>query len=355
MPTQTCTRCSLMKANLLTTIATRIEKSWYQDKWWNIWLLPLSAVFFVLSHLRRLWLIHIKTIAPQAKIPVIVIGNINVGGTGKTPLACFLVDALAKKGLKVGIVSRGYGSSAPYYPYLLEQNEDAVIVGDEPKLLRDRLNCPVVIGSDRSAAIKLISQQNIDLILSDDGLQHYKMHRDYEIVVLDQSRQLGSGWLLPAGPLREGAWRLKQVDAVIYNGSGILTDSALDHSASMQIVPTAWVNAKTQERKALSYFAHKRVHAVVGIGNPQRFFTTLDALEVDCDKHIFSDHHAFVASDLNVFNCSSEQLIMTEKDWVKCAGFATESMWYLEVSAQLDTQFEQKLLNDLVVLSLSAR
>jgi tetraacyldisaccharide 4'-kinase len=339
-----------MKASLTAKIAARIEKSWYQDKRWNIWLLPLSAFFFVISHLRRLWLKYIETAKKQSTVPLVVIGNINVGGTGKTPLVCFLVDALAKKDIRVGIISRGYGSVAPYYPYLLAKNEAAVIVGDEPKLLCDRLNCPVVIGPDRNASIRLLSQQKVDLILSDDGLQHYKMARDYEIVVLDQLRKLGNGWLLPAGPLREGPWRLKHVDAVIYNGA-----DALANDDSMQIVPTAWVNAKTQERKGLNYFANKNVHAVVGIGNPQRFFTTLDELGVGFKKHIFPDHHAFTAVDLNVLDDSSEQLVMTEKDWVKCVNFATESMWYLEVSAQLSAQIEKKLLSDLVELSINAR
>jgi tetraacyldisaccharide 4'-kinase len=346
---QTCIQCNLMKHSVLAIVAARIEKSWYEDKWWNTWLLPLSALFFVLSHIRRLWLKHALTPVKFSKLPIVVIGNINVGGTGKTPLACFLVDALAKKGVRVGIVSRGYGSAAPYYPYALERNEEAAIVGDEPKLLRDRLNCPVVIGPDRNAAIKLLSQYNIDLILSDDGLQHYKMHRDYEIVVLDQSRKLGSGWLLPAGPLREGAWRLEQVDAVIYNGS-----SAIAGDASMKIAPSVWVNAKTLERKELGFFFNKNVHAVAGIGNPQRFFSTLDDLNVNYQKHVFSDHHAFIASDLNVLEDSSEHLVMTEKDWVKCVSFATESMWYLEVNAQLDSQFEKELLNDLVELSNTA-
>jgi tetraacyldisaccharide 4'-kinase len=344
-----------MKTNLFAIIAARIEKSWYQDKWWNFWLLPLSAVFFAISHLRRVGLRSLQTTKKPVGFPLVVIGNINVGGTGKTPLVCFLVDALAKKDVKVGIISRGYGSAAPYYPYALEKNEDAILVGDEPKLLRDRLDCPVVIGADRNAAIKLVSQQNIDLILSDDGLQHYKMHRDYEIIVLDQIRKLGNGWLLPAGPLREGAWRLEKVDAVIYNGSSSLVDSTLLGKGAMHIVPSAWVNAKTQQRKELGYFINKTVHAVVGIGNPQRFFTTLDTLDVNYKKHVFADHHAFIAADLDVLDDFAEHLVMTEKDWVKCEKFATESMWYLEVSAQLDSQFEKKLLNDLVILSVSAK
>jgi tetraacyldisaccharide 4'-kinase len=198
-----------------------------------------------------------------------------------------------------------------------------------------------VIGPDRNAAIRLLSEQEVDLILSDDGLQHYKMARDYEIVVLDHSRQLGNGWLLPAGPLREGAWRLSQVDAIIYNGVS---------DAGMRIVPTAWVNAKTRDRKPLGYFAGERVHAVAGIGNPQRFFSTLDTLNVNYETHIFADHYSFIAEDLEFEGEYSAQVIMTEKDWVKCAEFATESMWYLEVSAQLSAPLETQLLNDLVAL-----
>lgn len=331
---------------MIKAIAERIEKSWYESKWWNVWLLPLSLLFFVISHSRRLWLTHVNKAVKNNDIPVVVIGNINVGGTGKTPLTCELVNQLNKAGIQVGIISRGYGSNAPYYPYALNKNESATIVGDEPKLLRDRLDCPVVIGPDRNAAIELLSQQNIDLILTDDGLQHYKMARDYEIVVLDAKRQLGNQWLLPAGPLREGGWRLKTVDAVILNG----TDDSANTCDHMNIVPTAWVNAKTGERKDLGFFSGKKVHAVVGIGNPQRFFTTLDSLSVEYKQHIFADHHAFTAADLNIVDDYSQHLVMTEKDWVKCAAFADENMWYLEVNAQLSAELNTKLKQDLTAL-----
>jgi tetraacyldisaccharide 4'-kinase len=331
-----------------TKLGNRIEKSWYESKWWNFWLLPLSLLFFVISHTRRLWLTYIKKAVKNNAIPVVVIGNINVGGTGKTPLTCELVNQLNKAGIKVGIISRGYGSNAPYYPYSLNKNEPASIVGDEPKLLRDRLNCPVVIGPDRNAAIQLLSQQNIDLILSDDGLQHYKMARDYEIVVLDAKRQLGNEWLLPAGPLREGGWRLKTVDAVILNTS---ISNSREQKNCMSIVPTAWVNAKTGERKSLAFFSGKKIHAVVGIGNPQRFFSTLNSLSVEYKQHIFADHHAFIETDLNVVDEYSQQLVMTEKDWVKCAAFADENMWYLEVNAQLSIELKAQLMQDLTALA----
>lgn len=335
----------------LTILGARIEKSWYEAKWWNAWLLPLSLLFFLISHARRLWLTRLVKANKNNDVPVVVIGNINVGGTGKTPLTCELVKQLNQAGIKVGIISRGYGSNAPYYPYSLDKNESAKIVGDEPKLLRDRLDCPVVIGPDRNAAIQLLSQQNVDLILSDDGLQHYKMARDYEIVVLDAKRQLGNGWLLPAGPLREGQWRLNSVDAIILNGA---TDSG-DEQKQMSIVPNAWVNAKTGVRKSLDYFAGKKLHAVVGIGNPQRFFSTLDFLSVEYKEHVFPDHHAFTADDFKQLDEYSSHIVMTEKDWVKCSVFAEENMWYLEVNAQLNSVLEKKLINDLMALVQSVR
>lgn len=335
---------------MLERLTARIEKSWYDAKWWNVWLLPFSALFYVLSHARRLWLTHGVKAIKNNHIPVVVIGNINVGGTGKTPLTCQLVKRLNDNGIRVGIISRGYGSKAPHYPYLLAKNEPASIVGDEPKLLRDRLDCPVVIGPDRNAAIELLSQQGIDLILSDDGLQHYKMARDYEIVVLDAKRQLGNRWLLPAGPLREGAWRLKTVDAVILNGVTDIESTQESEGQGMAIMPSAWVNAKTGERKLLDFFAGKALHAVVGIGNPQRFFTTLDSLAVKYKEHIFADHHAFTQTDLDIANAYSQCIVMTEKDWVKCAAFANENMWYLEVDAQLTAALENTLMNDLTAL-----
>lgn len=329
--------------SLMSRLSARIESSWYQNKWRNFWLLPLSGLFFLLSHGRRLWLTKVRPAKKNNKIPVVIIGNINVGGTGKTPLSCRLVECLQGQGISVGIISRGYGSQIKNYPYLLQPGDAAKLVGDEPKLLRDRLGCPVVIGPDRNAAINLLSQQNVDIILSDDGLQHYQMARDYEIVVLDASRQLGSGWLLPAGPLREGAWRLGMVDATIYNGS-------MADACGMEIVPSSWVNAKTGERKELSFFAGRSVQAVAGIGNPQRFFSTLDDLNVKHQDHIFADHYDFNSDDLQLLDHFSDQLVMTEKDWVKCSPFAEDNMWYLEIDASLNAKLEDKLINDLSCL-----
>ena len=181
------------------------------------------------------------------------------------------------------------------------------------------------------------------------------MARDYEIVVLDAKRQLGNNWLLPAGPLREGAWRLDTVDAVILNGVTKIASAKENEEQGMAIVPSSWVNAKTGERKLLDFFAGKELHAVVGIGNPQRFFATLDSLSVKYQEHIFADHHAFTQTDLDIANEYSQCIVMTEKDWVKCAAFANENMWYLEVDAQLSAALENTLMNDLTALVCSSK
>ena len=327
---------------MLAALAERIEKSWYQQRWFNIWLLPLSALFFIISHLRRIILTIIMPPKAVSDIPVVVIGNIVVGGTGKTPLTCTLVELLAEQGVKVAIISRGYGSKAPHYPFLVTGRESADISGDEPKLLAQRLGCPVVIGSDRNSSIVLLSEQlDVDLILCDDGLQNYAMHRDYEFVVIDAKRQLGNGWLLPAGPLREGQWRLKTVDHVLINGD----------SNSMVIEPECWVNAKSGVEQPLDYFSDKDdLNAVCGIGNPQRFWDTLVSLGVKADQKSFADHHVFSAEDL-----PQGTVLMTEKDWVKCIDFATEKHWYLKVKAKLQDDLQQKIMTELVSLSSSAK
>jgi len=327
---------------MLAVLAERIEKSWYQQPWFNIWLLPLSLLFFIISHLRRIILTRVNPAKPVSDIPVVVIGNIAVGGTGKTPLTCTLVDLLAQQGVKVGIISRGYGSKAPHYPFLVTGRESADISGDEPKLLAQRLGCPVVIGSDRNRSILMLSQHHdVDLILCDDGLQNYAMHRDYEFVVIDAKRQLGNGWLLPAGPLREGAWRLKTVDQLLINGD----------SNSMLIEAECWVNAKTGVEQPLDYFSEvSELKAVCGIGNPQRFWDTLEALQVTADCKNFADHHAFSADDL-----PQGTVLMTEKDWVKCIDFATQEHWYLKVRAKLQKELQQKIVNELVVLASSRK
>lgn len=327
---------------MLTWLARRVELSWYQQRWFNVWLLPVTALFFILSHARRLVLTKVFPAQPVSETPVVVIGNIAVGGTGKTPLTCTLVELLQQQGVQVGIISRGYGSKAPHYPFLVTGKEPADISGDEPKLLAQRLGCPVVIGSDRNQSIALLAEQfPVDIILCDDGLQNYAMHRDFEFIVIDAKRQLGNGWLLPAGPLREGCWRLKTVDQVLTNGD----------SNSMLIEPECWVNAKTGVEQPLSYFSgEEELNAVCGIGNPQRFWDTLAGLNVNAQQISFPDHHSFSIDDL-----PPGTVLMTEKDWVKCIDFATQEHWYLKVKTKLQDDLQSKIIGGLLSLTDSVK
>lgn len=315
----------------MNAFARFIESGWYGSGWKTFWLLPLSLVFWLLSSCRRIWLK--RNSAPVSEVPVIVIGNIAVGGTGKTPLACTLVKELRERGLMPGIISRGYLSNAPEYPYQVKPSDDASVAGDEPLLLSKRTGCPVVIGSDRNEAIRLLTRNNrVDVILSDDGLQNYAMHRDYELIVVDKTRMFGNGWLLPAGPLREGEWRTRTVNQVLVNGD----------DASMTISPESWVNAATGERRDLHEFSGKAVTAVAGIGNPERFFSTLKTLKVVADNISFPDHHTFTADDIDY----PGTVVMTEKDWVKCRAFAGPDCWYLEVGAMLAEDVKRKIIDD---------
>lgn len=312
-----------------------IESGWYERRWKTVWLLPLSVVFWVVSSLRRQWLGFCER--PAYPVPVVIIGNISVGGTGKTPLACTLIEELKEQGLRPGIISRGYLSRAPEYPYLVTSEDNACIAGDEPLLLAGRTGCPVVIGPDRNASVQMMTEQcDVDVILSDDGLQNYHLHRDYELIVVDSRRMFGNKWLLPAGPLREGVWRLDQADKTIVNGD----------PSSMMIQPLSWVNALSGERRGLQYFSGKKVTAVAGIGNPERFFSTLRDLGVTVNAVSFPDHHEFTEKDL-VYDGT---VVMTEKDWVKCKSFAGPDHWYLEVGALLADDVRKALIRDICQL-----
>jgi len=357
---------------MLKWLANKIENSWYSEPYKNLWLwpllLPLAILFFAISHTRRIFLTKVNKAQPHS-VPVVVVGNIAIGGTGKTPLTSYLLDELNKQHLNVGVISRGYGGklseqdqqSGLSYPLLVTDDISVEQSGDEPKLLQQRHGCMVVVGSNRVESVAYIIEQAenqgkpLDLILCDDGLQHYQLARDYEIVLLDATRTLssnkssdkvglGNGFLMPLGPLREGQWRLSTVDFVLYNG--LETDDLKRNGMSIQ--PISWVNAKTGEEQPLDYFAHQQVHAVAGIGNPQRFYNTLAGLDVTCDQHSFEDHYQFTQQDLNFDD--TKPVVMTEKDWVKCASFAQDHHWYLKISAQLANDTEQQLLKDLIAL-----
>ena len=265
----------------------------------------------------------------QPPVPLIVVGNITVGGTGKTPLILWMIEHCQRAGLRVGVVSRGYGATPPQMPWRVEAQQTAAVAGDEPLLIVQRTGVPLMIDPDRSRAVQaLLATEPLDLILSDDGMQHYRLARDLELVLIDAARGLGNRRCLSAGPLREPVERLQSVDAVLFNGA--LADA--DEGFAFRLQPTALVNLLTGERRGLEYFpAGQALHAVAGIGNPQRFFTTLETLHWQPVSHAFADHAQYSAAALNF--TPSLPLVMTEKDAVKCRAFAAADWWYLAVDA----------------------
>lgn len=298
-------------------------------------LLPVSAAFALLSGARR-GLFRSRVLRRvKLTVPVIVVGNITTGGSGKTPLVLWLADELLKRGRKPGIISRGYGGRVRG-PSAVEPGADAAEVGDEPLLLARRSRCPVWIGRDRVAAARalLAAHSECDVLLLDDGLQHYRLERDVEIAVLDE-RGVGNGWLLPAGPLREPVSRLTEVDVLVGNGPLQPKLAALAPACfRMTLIGSRFHDiAHPAEVRGPQAFFGPPVHAVAGIGDPKRFFDHLRALGLKIIEHPFPDHHAFRPGDLR-FGAGGP-ILMTEKDGVKCAGFAPPNTWVLPVQAQL--------------------
>lgn len=270
---------------------------------------------------------------------MIVVGNITVGGTGKTPLVIGLVQFLRANGWNPGIVSRGYGGTTIDQPQWVDKNSEPDQVGDEPVLMATRTECPIAVGANRVAAANMIlDQSDCNLIVSDDGLQHYALHRDIEISVIDSQRRYGNGYCLPVGPLREPLSRLESVDLVVCNGG------KRAGACSMLLRGDVALNLLDPNRKmSLNQFRSTDCHAVAGIGNPQRFFEHLRSFGLRCNEHRFPDHYEFDITDLQF--TESSPVLMTEKDAVKCRSFAQENYWYVPVDAQLDDQFFEKLTN----------
>ncbi|MDO9013018.1 MAG: tetraacyldisaccharide 4'-kinase [Gallionella sp.] len=315
-----------------------LEAYWYRNSPLHLILLPASWLFGALAALRRaLYRMHILS-SYQLPVPVIVIGNISVGGTGKTPLTLALAQQLVKHGHHPVIVSRGYGGHSQQQAVSL--NSSAQQVGDEPLLMARRALCPVWVGRDRVATARLALQAHpqCDVVLCDDGLQHYRLQRDMEIAVIDGVRRVGNGHLLPAGPLREPLSRLKTVDAVVVNGGH--ADSG-EHA--MQLSGAVFHNLLDPGKLARAGDFHGlRLHAVAGIGHPQRFFNHLKSLGLTVSTHAFPDHHPYSAEDLLFNDCDA--LLLTEKDAVKCAAYADEKFWVLRVDAQIDPALITHLL-----------
>ncbi|CAA0091734.1 Tetraacyldisaccharide 4'-kinase [BD1-7 clade bacterium] len=319
---------------------TWVEKLWYGRPLWapllHPILLPLSQLFGRIAANRRRKLEAKQT---RLSVPVIVVGNISVGGTGKTPFTIALVSRLQEQGIRVGVISRGYGGKAEY-PYTLTATSTAEQSGDEPLMIFRRCGCPVVIDPDRvNAAQTLIDQHKVQIIISDDGLQHYRLPRDIEIAVVDGERGLGNGRCLPAGPLRESPKRLDDVDYVIINGEN-QHHIATANGHELNLAPGALIPIGTTP-KAPAPMA-QTVDAIAAIGNPQRFFNTLQTAGFDVEPHPFPDHYHYQLDDL--FLNTKRPVLMTEKDAVKCAEFSElDHHWYLPVNAELSDDFWQRL------------
>jgi len=313
--------------------------AWYQEMYISTWFVPLSLLYVDVIKFRR-FLYRLGVLkSTRLPVPVIIVGNITVGGTGKTPLVIWLVELLQQQGYKPGVITRGYGGTANKVPQEVSADSDAAMVGDEAVLLARRCACPVTVGVNRVAAARhLLARHACDVIISDDGLQHYALQRDIEIAVIDGQRRFGNGYCLPAGPLREPAERLRQVDLVVANGATEL----LDGEYGMQCQGDELVNLATGERQPLTGFNNVACHAVAAIGNPARFFALLKAAGVECTAHAFPDHHAFTAADLQFKD--DKPVLMTEKDAVKCLGFAQTNYWYLPIRAVLPEAFSQQIL-----------
>jgi len=311
-------------------------------------LTPAAILFGAVTALRRRcyragWLAVV-----ELPVPVLVVGNIGVGGTGKTPLVAGLARDLAARGWHPGVVSRGYGRDPGAEPLLVSPDADAERVGDEPLLLARR-GIPVAVGRDRVAAARALvaAHPQCDVVIADDGLQHYRLGRAAEVVVVDAARGFGNGWLLPAGPLREPRSRLAGVTAVVWNGPVQDTGAAPARDGfRMVLEPGAWRRVDGQEGELpAGAFAGRRAHAVAGIGNPARFFAQLREHGVDPIEHPFPDHHRFTAGDIAFGD--ELPVLMTEKDAVKCGRFADRRCWYLPVEARLPpslvARIEEKL------------
>lgn len=320
----------------------RFNRIWYEGESPALALRLLSLLFRGASALRRgLYRIGILR-STNVGVPVIVVGNLTAGGAGKTPLVLSLVRELGQRGFRCGIVSRGYGGKAGRTPLAVTAETSPRLAGDEPVLLARRAEVPVYVHLRRaSAALALREAHPVDVILCDDGLQHYALARDIEIAVIDGERGLGNGRLLPAGPLREPPGRLDRVNHIVMNGE-LLSHAApsvppviRERASVMRIEPVALVNLRDGRRVPPAAFADRRCAAIAGIGNPQRFFSTLAELGYVATCRAFPDHHAFSAADFEF--AAGVPVLMTEKDAVKCRAFALPDWWYLEIGATLET------------------
>lgn len=320
-----------------------LEKYWYRVSLLHLLLWPVSVLFGILTTFRHFLYFTGILRSIKLSVPVIIVGNISVGGTGKTPFTLWLAQQLIDAGWHPAIISRGYTKAKQAKlktPHAVVLGDSPDLVGDEPLLMAQRNLCPVWIGRDRPAVAQALLQAHpeCDVILSDDGLQHYRLERDVEIVVIDGNRRFGNNLLLPAGPLREPVTRLFLANFLVTNGGEPKADEYAMQLAGAQFYnllnPATVINAAD--------LAHQRLHAIAGIGHPERFFNQLKQLGLNPQTHAYPDHHQYTAADITFED--AEAVLMTEKDAVKCAAFATEQCWVLRVDAQIDPALAQDII-----------
>ena len=311
---------------------------WYGRSAYSVALIPLAWLYRSIVAIRRWCFARGLLRSGRAPVPVIVIGNISVGGTGKTPTCIWLAKRLAERGLRPGIVSRGYRGRVGHSPLPVLAHSDPAVVGDEPVLIAERTGCPVVVHPDRLAAAGLLAEQGVDVIIADDGLQHYRLQRDFEIAVVDATRGFGNGRLLPAGPLREPLGRLTEVDRLMVNAAG----REWTPGAILGEVPVSRFSLEAKravalhgtETRDLTGFAGETVHAVAAIGNPQRFFDMLASVGAEVVAHPHADHARLRVDDLQFGD--GRAVLITEKDAVKCRHLDVDNVWYVPVDAVFD-------------------
>lgn len=322
-------------------------KCWYKDdSWCEIFLKPFSWIYCLLILLRR-GAYHLGLFnTHRFDVPVVVVGNLTVGGNGKTPLVAAIAEYLSKQGLRPGLVARGYGGQSKYWPQAVTEESSACMVGDEPVLLVQKTKLPMVVGPDRVAAIKhLLSQYPVDVVISDDGLQHYKMHRDIEVLAIDSKRRFGNGSLLPAGPLREPVGRAKKVDYILVKTMSEKESVNLgEYKFQIEVgQPYSLLLGQLNKDSSLLNMS-KKIHGVAAIAHPEQFFDTLTQLGFEVIPHAFPDHHHFTEQDIQFDD--TLPVVMTEKGAVKCQQIVTNRHWALPILAKIDPTFLQKLKQD---------
>ena len=337
----------------MKTIHEILNKQYYKKSSWIFILIPLSFIYFIIIFCRSLAYKTGILKSIKLDVPVVIVGNITIGGTGKTPLVIWLLEKLIKIGKKPGLICSGYNSNAKS-PQEIFMDSDVADVGDEALMIKLRfqkhqnIDIPIFVGKKKVQVGRALlkSYPDIDILISDDGLQHYELKRDFEIAVVDGDRKFGNGFLLPAGPLRECTNRLASVDALVLNGSAEdrLGEDKLPIYRMLcfsDILENCFYSNRISDPGVLK----RDIVAITGIGNPERFFEQLNATGLKFRKVIFNDHHAFTESDFIEYD--GMDIIMTEKDAIKCKNFAQENFWFIPIQTDVDEKLLTKLIKKL--------